>query len=209
MFRILVAASFLFGYSANAQNKISSDDLRILRDRMTGIFDSQEQAGTDPAYANITLHGREIDIKGKKSGYLIYIEQETASGEGSVYQQRVYHIYKDQDRIAAKAYELNDPSRFVGGWADPSVFKKLKMDSLQDRQGCAIYLTKDDQGNYSGSTSREECTATQNNSIYASSDLYVGPNMMIIWDRGWDASGRQVWGPEKGGYRFRKFTLNR
>jgi hypothetical protein len=28
--------------------------------------------------------------------------------------------------------------------------------------------------------------------------------MMLSWDRGYNADGKQVWGAEKGGYRFVK-----
>jgi hypothetical protein len=210
MTRILLAGLMLLGLSVNAQNKISSDDLKELRNRMEGSFDTEEQSKTDPSYARVNLNAREIDIKGLKNGYLVYVEQEMPSPTGSAYHQRVYHIFKhDKERIAAKTYELNDPARFIGAWREADAFKKLTMDSLVDRQGCFIYITKDDRGNFVGSTSKQECTNDIQGAVYSTSELFVGPNMFIIWDRGWNAAGEQTWGAQKGGYRFRKFTISR
>jgi hypothetical protein len=34
--------------------------------------------------------------------------------------------------------------------------------------------------------------------------VVLGADRMVSWDRGWDATGAQVWGATKGGYIFVK-----
>jgi hypothetical protein len=35
-------------------------------------------------------------------------------------------------------------------------------------------------------------------------EITIKEDRVIGWDRGWDAEGNQVWGPDSGGYIFRK-----
>lgn len=109
----------------------------------------------------------------------------------------------------AKLYEMKNPQRFAGAWNEASILKTLIKDSLIDRGGCALYIQKDDRGNFHGSTQGKECSSTLRGASYTTSEISIYPNLMINLDQGFDKAGKQVWGAEKGGYRFRKFTINR
>jgi hypothetical protein len=39
---------------------------------------------------------------------------------------------------------------------------------------------------------------------YATSEVVINKQMLESWDRGWDASGKQMWGATKSGYQFVK-----
>ncbi len=205
MRHLFLAAFLIIAATASAQEKLGSADMKELRKRITGNFDNQEQVSADPSYAPIILNAREISLKGKKSdGYWIYVEQDMSPYGSRAYHQRIYNIYKHQEGVAAKTYELKNPDAFVGAWRNTDMFRKISVDSLIE--GCILYFSKDNAGNYLANTLNRDCLNTVNGAAYATTELIVTPNMIINWDRGWDNSGRQVWGAEKGGYRFRKFT---
>ena len=73
-----------------------------------------------------------------------------------------------------------------------------------DRQGCAVYLQKNAEGNFAGSTPGKECVSSLRGATYATSVVTIYENKLVSWDRGWDKDDKQVWGAEKGGYQFIK-----
>ena len=205
MTRLILLFLIAFGSTASAQQQLTSSDLKALVERMSGIYDNQEQARNNQQYAPIELNIREISLKGRKlSGHWLYVEQALNANGNKVYHQRVYNIYREKDGVRAKLYELKDPQAFVGAWSKPEQFKSLVVDSLVE--GCILYFTKDDQGNFTGNTLNRDCLNSQNGAVYATTELIVTPNQIIHWDRGYNDQGQQVWGAETGGYRFRKFT---
>ena len=55
-----------------------------------------------------------------------------------------------------------------------------------------------------GSTEGLACNSDLKGAIYATSIVIVSKDQLYSWDRGYDISGKQVWGSEKGGYIFKK-----
>jgi len=208
---LLFLAASLIGIHATAQVQLNKNDLEELKNRLVGNFDTEEQSKNDVTYHNIHLHMREIELKGKQpDGYWLYVEQAMASATDKPYRQRIYHLYKkDKETLISQVYELNEPLRFAGAWNDPSLLKNLRYDSLIERTGCGIVLHKDDAGNFFGSTQGKECVSSLRGAAYASCEVVIYTNMLVSWDRGFDSNDKQVWGAEKGGYRFRKWTTPR
>lgn len=210
----IIASLFVFVMlfeTAHAQQKVNKADLEELKNRMEGIFDSKEQADADASYYNIVLHIKQIwGTKKNKGGYWLYMEQAVASSPDKPYSQRIFHLMlKDDKTIVSQVYEIHEPLRFAGGWNDMSKLKPLTKDSLIGREGCALYIQKDENGNFHGSTSGKDCGSTLRGAAYSTSEVYIYPNLLISWDRGYDKADKQVWGAEQGGYRFRKFTMSR
>lgn len=211
MKQLLIFTLLLTTTSIFAQQKLAKDDLEALKNRMEGNFDSKEQSEQDPAYYNIALHMKQIwETRKNKNGYWLYVEQALASDKNRPYRQRIYHLYKkDNETIVCLVYEMRNPLRFAGAWNDAAKMKQINRDSLVEKEGCAIFIKKDEDGNFYGSTSGKGCESTLKGAEYATSEISVYPNMFISWDRGWNKYDQQVWGAEKGGYKFRKFTLLR
>jgi hypothetical protein len=59
-------------------------------------------------------------------------------------------------------------------------------------------------GSFIGRTEDKGCPSTLRGASYAISELSVSEKQMIVWDRGYNASGVQVWGSVNGGYIFKK-----
>ena len=201
---IILSVAVFISLAALCQEKVDARDLLELKSRMEGAFSSELQAKADSDYYNIHLHMAQIWPR-NEDGYWLYVEQAVAAKLNKPYRQRIYHVYKQDDyTLVSKVYELNSPLRFAGAYANIDVLKNLTVDSLVDRQGCAISLHKDKDGNFSGSTPGKECLSSLRGSTYATSQVTIYEDKLVSWDRGWDKDDKQVWGAEKAGYQFIK-----
>lgn len=179
-----------------------SEDLTQLADWMTGFFSSLQQSKDDPQYWDIHLHMAPI-WSDQSDGYWIYVEQAIA-GEDP-YRQRVYHVSEPMPgRFSSKVYELENPEVYIGAWDDKTPFDTLSPENLVDRPGCTIFLVRDTDGTFRGSTNATDCKSALRGAAYATSQVLLTADRMKSWDRGYDADGNQVWGAVKGGYVFDK-----
>ena len=206
MIRTILVGVFLIAcaikVSAQDYVKLDKSDLETLRNRMTGEFSSEQQVKDDSSYFHIILKMTPI-WPNRKDGYWLYVEQAMASAQGKPYRQRIYHLFQQDDlTLVSKVYEMPSPLQYAGAADDPAKLSGLTVDSLIDRKGCAIFLHKDRNGYFSGSTPGKECLSSLRGAAYATSEVVIQPEQMISWDRGWNASGKQVWGAVKGGYAF-------
>jgi hypothetical protein len=178
--------------------------LAQLADWMTGSFSSADQATEDSAFFDIRLEMSRIWPE-RTDGYWLYIEQAAASSLERPYRQRIYHLIEaDSTTFASAVFEMTDPERFTGRYAAPETFAILTPDSLIERTGCVIFLHPETDTSVVGSTRGEECLSSLRGAAYATSEVRITPNALMSWDRGYDSTGTQVWGAEKGGYIFTK-----
>ena len=75
---------------------------------------------------------------------------------------------------------------------------------MTKREGCAVYLNKQKDGSFKGSTKNDECKSDFRGASYATSKVEMKEGSLISWDQGFDEENKQVWGAEKGGYVFKK-----
>ena len=203
---IFVLAALLLGISGvlHAQEKVNGADLEELRRRMTGFFTSEQQALSDSSYFNIHLHMTPV-WQQRTDGYWLYVEQAMATAAQRPYRQRIYQLYlQDDTTLVSKVYEMPGALRFAGAWSNTAGLQKLTPDSLQARQGCAIYLKKNTAGDFTGSTPGNACLSSLRGAAYATSEVLIEKQGMNSWDRGWNKENVQVWGAVKGGYQFIK-----
>jgi CpeT protein len=203
---VIIAVMSVTGIAAQSQ-KIKSKDVKKLAQRMIGEFSSEEQSKTDTSFFNIMLRMKRI-LSSRKDGYWLYVEQSVATAQNKPYRQRVYHVYKENDTtVASKVYEMKNPLQYTKGWEDESKLATLVTDSLIDRQGCSIYLRKNKQGNFVGSTPGKDCLSSLRGATYATSEVTIYNDKLISWDRGWSKEDKQLWGAVKGGYIFKKIRM--
>lgn len=172
---------------------------------MSGDFSSKLQSEQDSDFFDIRL--RMVPIwKSTPSEFYLYVEQAVSTSIDKPYRQRIYKVEKISDtEFVSHIYTVSAPSRFVGKKGDDAVFKQLTTDSLQIKDGCAVYLQYNTQTNdFSGATKDGTCPSERQGAKYASSKVTINSNQMVSWDQGWNEEGKQVWGATKGGYIFVK-----
>lgn len=171
---------------------------------LEGSYSSAEQAMSDPDYRDIRLVMVPI-WKDRADGPWLYVEQAMAGKESEPYRQRVYHLVADKDgAVRSVIYTLPDPKAAVLAWKAAAPLADLEPETLVLRQGCDVVLSEKPDGSFEGGTVGNSCASDLRGAAYATSTSKLTPAEMVSWDRGYDASGKQVWGAEKGGYVFRK-----
>ena len=187
------------------QAKLTEKNLRKLKNFMEGEFSSELQSHDDSSYFHIVLRMKQF-MKGNKDGYWLYVEQSVFNSQDKPYRQRVYHVFlQDDSTVVSKVFELKTPQKYIGSWKDSKRLEPVTPDSLIDRQGCSIFLHKNNKNeSYSGSTPGKQCLSSLRGATYATSEVIISENKILSWDRGWDTADKQVWGAVKGGYVFIK-----
>ncbi len=182
----------------------AASDMDRLYELMSGTFSSEEQSVQDTSFFNINLVMFPIWEEASGSKWL-YVEQAVTEYIKRPYRQRVYQLSDvGGGMYESKVYELPQPERFIHAWETPDLFSAITADSLMAREGCAVYLKKNEEGCFSGSTKDAECLSTLRGASYATSIVTVCDDGVVSWDQGWNADGEQVWGAVKEGYVFKR-----
>lgn len=189
------------------QRAQSKADMERFVTYMCGHFSSAAQASADPEFRDISLKVVRIWDGREDSRFAwLYVEQALASDLDHPYRQRIYRVSPSQrGEVRTDVYSLPAPAEAIGAWRNASLLDMVSVRDLTIREGCSVYLTL--QGDrFVGETRNQECPSELSGAKYATSQAEFGPDGMVTWDRGFDASGKQVWGATKGGYRFDKLV---
>lgn len=196
---ILLAVSLC----SQAQQPLSKE-LNFLAQRyMTGSFSNDAQAKADTNFFHITLRMKPIWLNKKEARY-IYVEQAMYEKQDKPYRQRIYKLTQlDDTTFLSEIFSISNPLKYAGVWKEKNALADFKTDSMFSRIGCAVTIHK--RGSiYQGSTDGAKCTSDLRGATYATTEVTLMPNMLISLDRGYNAANEQVWGSQKGGYRFEK-----
>jgi hypothetical protein len=171
---------------------------------MTGSFSSQEQAQADTSFKDIRLEMVQI-WKNQTDGHWLYVEQAAAEKLDKPYRQRVYHLTQENDSTFKSAvYTLANPMRFAGAWQEGNPLSSLTPDSLMERAGCAVLLTKQGGDIFIGVSESLSCDSDLYGAIFATSVVMIQKDQIYSWDRGFNINGEQTWGSRAGGYVFKR-----
>lgn len=191
----------LFFFCVTAMSAQQDPDLDTLATYMSGSFSSQKQSLRDTSYLDVRLHMCRI-WETRTDGVWIYVEQAMATTPDAPYRQRVYRLHRNEDRVLESAvYALPNPSAVVGACVDTAKLGTLTPEQLKLRDGCQVYL-RESNGHFEGATEGMACGSELKGAAFASTEVKIYANAIISWDRGFSASGEQVWGATKGGYIF-------
>ena len=173
---------------------------------LAGTFDSADQAGEDPdGYRAVRIVA--VAIPGSRLGQglpVLYVEQALLASPEKPYRQRLYRIEEVGDgKVVSRVFEPKDPAPLAGRWRAPAELAALGADEVVERTGCAVTLARNG-ASWEGGTAGTDCPSSLSGARYATSKARVTADRMESWDRGFDSSGRQVWGAKAGPYRFRK-----
>lgn len=179
-----------------------SDELKLLARWMAGSYSSEDQHLKDTAnYFDIRLQIIPI-WKDRTDGFWFYVEQAVASSIDQPYRQRVYHLQeKEKGIFESIVLTMKDPLRFTH---KPEEVEKLPIDSLNEKKGCSVILSRKEKDSFVGGTQGKSCPSDRKGAAYATSEVTITEGQLLSWDRGYNEKDEQVWGAEKGGYHFVK-----
>ena len=197
--------------AASARHNLQHKLLHRLSRIVEGNYSSVQQAAADPdkEYKELRLHIKRIwKNRSEEEGLYYYVEQALATNPLHPTRQGVcqLRLRAADDKIENVMYSLRRPGLVVGQWEDKEALVGLTPDSLVLRTGCALvmYQTTAGEDGFRGITDGRECADPRQGAAYTTTDLTVTPTQLIWWERGFDLTDKQVWGPKSGGYIFVK-----
>jgi hypothetical protein len=203
MKRTLAMATLALMCYGSAYSQKFSENLLQLADWMTGSFDSRDQAKSDTAFYPITLQMTRIWPE-QQNGIWLYVEQAMATQPNKPYRQRIYFLSEaGEDEYTSEVYHLPNEEKYIGAWKNPAMLADLNPFEIEHKSGCTVFLFFDG-FQYGGKTNTGSCKSDMRGASYATSEVVVLSDQISTLDRGYNSSGAQVWGSEKGPYIFKK-----
>ncbi len=192
-------------WPASAQPAVSPA-VEAYAEAITGRFSSAGQHAADPRYAEVEGNVTRIWLA-RTDGIWIYQEQAILSGASDraaararPYFQRISRLFDRGDgSIGRETFPLLEAGRFVGlgmaGYRGP-----IPTPADLGPAGCPLVIEAAGHGHFTGTSG--DCPSSHRGAVRMRSVSVVAGTRLVNWDRGFDAAGRQVWGPEAGGYVF-------
>lgn len=175
----------------------------------SGSFTTAAQAKEDAAYAEVEAEVVRI-WPDRTDGIWMYQEQAIISYEGKAapgaksrpYFQRIFRLMTTGDKILVREnYELADPKIAVGAYKTPEKLAGITPKDLI-LGGCANRIERVAKGYWRANITT--CANTYRDATHMTSLSVYTSDTLANWDRGFDATGKVVWGPEGGGYIFKR-----
>jgi hypothetical protein len=169
---------------------------------LTGTFSNASQARSDQNFRDVSLHIAPIWTD-RTDGPWLYFEQALTDAPEHPYRQFIYQLAtRNDDAIEMRIFELPDPVAATGAWKDPARLARLIPANLSTHEGCTLLLRQQPDGSFKGGTEGQGCANTLRGASYSTTETTIARQQLMIWERGYNAAGTQVWGSIHGGYIF-------
>jgi hypothetical protein len=181
--------------------------LETLTGFLTGTYQSIPQAVGTGDSSRVTL--RIVRVWPERAGeFWFYEEFEVTGQEGGPFLQRLVRIGMAGSGMLMVEYGLpGDASRFAGAWRDPArAFAGVDPRTLREVPNCRQDVASQNLIIYAGGTIGQACRARVPAGAYAVSDFSLTTSSLRTWDRGYDASGKVVWGNPAGPLDLRRVS---
>lgn len=202
--KTLVAGLMAMFFAGN----VAANDARFeqLQQWMQGHFNSSEQAKEDKEFYNIHLNMKQI-WKDDKDNTWLYVEQAAEGYLDKPYRQRVYQLKQlSPSEFSSAVYTFDAPLTYAGDWKKEQPLADLSPAKITEKVGCTVFLNWDESKQaFEGATKAKDCPSKLRGASYATSEVKVTKEGIVSWDRGYDASDKQIWGAVKAGYIFKKY----
>lgn len=206
------AALTLAIITATVSTKAMAQDNALLQEfaaLQAGSFTTAAQATVSPSYAVVEAEIVRI-WPDRDDGVWMYQEQAILAagdkiykdGKAKPYFQRVFRLLDmGGGRLVRENYELKDAAQVAGAYKKKTPLDGLSPDDLI-LGGCANQLERVADGYWRAHIAT--CPNTYRGATHMTSLSVYTSDTLANWDRGFDAAGNVVWGPEDGGYIFKR-----
>lgn len=205
--RALLAAFslFLLAAPAGAQDASpASGGAGELAALLTGSFSSLEQSRTE-GWGYVESETVRIWPE-REDGIWLYQENaflgsgpddfDPAIKQLPYFQRIIRLVEQNEQEVVRTIYSLTDPASVVGAYVDP---ERIAEDQLGE-VNCSGPVQRIAHGYWQAEF--DTCPSGLRGAVRTHSRSIHTPHGHANWDRGFDAEGNLVWGPERGGYVF-------
>lgn len=177
---------------------------------LVGAMDTSAQAKTNPASFNVRITTCQVQVATDVSNAVfLYQEQALTKQLGKPYRQRFLQIAPTKDNllVESKTFKPQTPQAWVGLCSKPEAQRVMQHSQLGE-SNCSVFLKKADK-NYVGETSPGGCPINFRGATRITNTIILHQSGMDTRDRGFDATGKQVWGAKEQPYQFRWVNISK
>lgn len=166
---------------------------------LIGSFSTRDQAAFGREYPDVRLNTARVWSR-RKDGVWIVMEWAPPSDLQHPFRQRIVRArLQENGLLVCDLFSFpGQPVRYAEAWKTESRLGDLTPRDLGFLEGCQWVLKRAGDIVYEGGTVGEGCANTQRGATYETSEVRISPDAIMIWDRGFDKSGKQVWGATSG-----------
>ena len=178
--------------------------LELLSSFFTGTFESIKQGTGEGDSTPVKL--RVARLWPERAGeFWYYLEYAKVGAEDKPYLQRIVRTGEVDGQMLEAEYRLpGDGKQFVGAWKQARPLEGIDPASLREIPGCRMQLAMQHMTLFNGGTVGKECRGRVPEGAYEISDFFLSSSSLRAWDRGYDSTGKQVWGSQAGPVEFRR-----
>ncbi|MEB3212358.1 MAG: chromophore lyase CpcT/CpeT [Leptolyngbyaceae bacterium] len=204
--------------SASLEGRDTTVDLERHADailsRLQGVMDTSEQAEESDRFVAVQMTTCEIGLNGDglerfPTARFVYQEQALIERLEEPYRQRFLAIAPDPLTNSVQSITFRPPELEPWvGLCDRPLEERIVRHEDVGEMVCRVFLRPSPLG-YIGKTPIGGCPASLQGAVTITNTIVLHEDGMDTWDRGFDATGNQVWGAATTPYQYRWTDLNR
>jgi hypothetical protein len=172
-------------------------------------MDTSAQAIANPKAPNVRMTTCRVQVTGlplQETGIFLYQEQALSRDLANPYRQRFLQISPSSysQSVRSRTFKPADPIRWSGWCNQPAAARTLTAQELGSSV-CNVFLRRSGD-RYIGNTPANGCPVSVRGAVRITNHVVLHANGMDTWDRGFDASGKQVWGARSESYQYRRLS---
>ena len=198
-FSLLFLSVILVASCDEVRNRDS--EIEEFTNAITGTFSSEDQSKKEMGYTNLTLVNTRIWED--RPGYWIYSENFLTDQPSKVFLQRIINIERiDSITLKTTRYTLRKPDTYKNAWKNTDIFYTINKEDLIPKVGCEMYYSKKTSTIYHGQSKPKSCLSELENVSFIMSNIVLSEDKISVWVKGYNDSGKQIWGKIKGPYQY-------
>lgn len=175
---------------------------------LVGAMDTSAQASANPDAPNVRITTCKVKVKDAASlnrpqAVFLYQEQALSRRLSQPYRQRFLRIAPSANSLGVESavFKAPTPKAWIGLCGKPEAERVVQRSDI-GASNCSVFLQRSGE-NYMGETSAGGCPSDYKGAVRITNRILLHEAGMNTWDRGFDATGNQVWGAKDKPYQFR------
>ncbi len=204
---------------ANAEPTPVDQQVAEVASHLIGVMDTTAQAKANAKFPSVRMVACRVQVQDLsdelENAIVLYQEQALTKNLAKPYRQRFLAILPTPDLsgIESRNFRPPAPEQWVGFCQKPAVLRVVRRMDL-GRSDCSIFLQRSPtihsasqrdrpSSTYIGHTPETGCPANIRGAVRITNQVRLHPDGMDTLDRGFDATGKQVWGADTTPYQYR------
>ncbi|ERN41963.1 CpeT/CpcT family (DUF1001) [Rubidibacter lacunae KORDI 51-2] len=189
-----------------ASGDVTGADVIALSELLIGCFDSSEQAAADPDFALVRYENCALDLVNCTTAdadtRYIYAEQTANTPTVQFARRRIMQVRPaaNDRQLEVAFYTLADESRWAS-FCSRDGARSLMPEDLGPYECSLFFQWLGDR--FAGGTPAGGCAHQYRGAARLTIAAELSTTELNVWERWYDASGRQVAGPVSGPYRYK------